>query len=1109
MTANLASLGVNEEYRSVAKFFRWSIVGVKGYLPLLDGSSGISSTSIGSEAATNNGTTGEPVGSRHLLVHLPSSSSSLSPSTSSGYRSLAQSTAPTPSPPPPPPAMASRVIEGEGSGQDVLYTAIVCAVLMVAITVVHLLVNMAYRRWVDPELPRALVPPRFEMTFGGAETANEVEDGGARGGAEAGAGTVDLPPMPPPPPHQQQQQQQRTSRLPFRLFDSQSPSPRDDAPGAPPTAAANKPDGGGGSRSSPEADGDAIGGGGVTQGSSSPASRQALPRDSSSRSLRSGSSNVLEGERIMLGFLPPSPSSSQLLSQLRSQLSAQSPLRRAESLRPREARVGSTAGGAASPRRVRTGSTASGAPRVGSMAQLDGDDGAVSMPLPLFPSWGPPASPPNDNDPSMAAADAHPHQVQLPPLNSSNSNSPRAASPSTSSLPPPPPPPPLPLTPPPCPPPLPPLPPPPCPPPPLRESPHLSSDKVAPPPPTARASAAAAKPHTTNSATTAGVNSPERLAAATPGSAQQPSRNWLMRWLPQPAVAPVGTAPLVGSARASWWVPRNRHASAANPAAAAAADAAADATAAGTLYEDDNAAPGHRHAPSSTSAATDAAAAADAAAADAAEAKLDADFFRDDANAKNDDAAGAAPAPPSAAAYRFRAQLPSWLARLLPPPVVQAHFEFMFDDATTTDAGDVLSKREQWYRLIAVPLSWTHKALCAGVLGGFGFLYPSWAQLSLLLVLQLAMLAYLCAAMPYTDWQLMGLELVCHVMHAVMMVVAMALVSDAASPRINYLLIALLIAIIVLVVIYEAWLLWAALRPVVVHWRTRRAARAAALATRDGVTTWAHAVRDLARGSGGGGRVASGGGGGGTLAATGGGVRGGSAAASARVTGSGHEGAAEGAAQQQQQQAQPPPAAWGAPPPPPPPERMLSAGGGSGGGSGSGSGSVGSGQAMQAQPRRPRESEAEIEVGRVHLGSVDSGRRQQRRAHDGESARMLSVGSGQARMAQEAQERQAQQQKGKQGQDRRALLLLNTMASGGMSKQQAAGGGAAGAAGAAGGSPATQEQAGGEGGRDPSASLLLPPLPELPLSKQGEGSEEDMSSVPEPWATQRTLRPAL
>ena len=46
------------------------------------------------------------------------------------------------------------------------------------------------------------------------------------------------------------------------------------------------------------------------------------------------------------------------------------------------------------------------------------------------------------------------------------------------------------------------------------------------------------------------------------------------------------------------------------------------------------------------------------------------------------------------------------------------------------------AERSQWYRIIATALNFTHKTMCAAVLGGFGLQLLSWAQLAALLCLQ-------------------------------------------------------------------------------------------------------------------------------------------------------------------------------------------------------------------------------------------------------------------------------------------------------------------------------------------------------------------------------------
>eukprot|EP00798_Chlamydomonas_sp_ICE-L_P026789 gene26789-4377_t len=118
-------------------------------------------------------------------------------------------------------------------------------------------------------------------------------------------------------------------------------------------------------------------------------------------------------------------------------------------------------------------------------------------------------------------------------------------------------------------------------------------------------------------------------------------------------------------------------------------------------------------------------------------------------------------------------RVPAWMRRGAPSPNLLARFEFIFEDEVAEGTYD--RNREQWWRLIAFPLNFTHKILCAACVGSTATQLDNLGQLVGICLLQIFMLVYVCAARPYWEWQLQWLEMYAHAAHTCISTTALSL----------------------------------------------------------------------------------------------------------------------------------------------------------------------------------------------------------------------------------------------------------------------------------------------------------------------------------------------
>lgn len=190
MSANLASPGVTDIYRQVARYFRWSVLGVKGSLPqAFDDSlsapatpNSFNTTTLrDAPTGTNQAEASSPSPPQLSPAFAVSPSSSLRDNLEHMYTIYIGQDAPwlpwagqAPQPgtlkrnlqqqqQPQEQGSSSQAKWPASSPQDLLYTAAIAAILMAAVIVLHACANWAYRRWVDPVLHPYMQFPRLEV----------------------------------------------------------------------------------------------------------------------------------------------------------------------------------------------------------------------------------------------------------------------------------------------------------------------------------------------------------------------------------------------------------------------------------------------------------------------------------------------------------------------------------------------------------------------------------------------------------------------------------------------------------------------------------------------------------------------------------------------------------------------------------------------------------------------------------------------------------------------------------------------------------------------------------------------------------------------------------
>eukprot|EP00798_Chlamydomonas_sp_ICE-L_P026037 gene26037-11732_t len=98
-----------------------------------------------------------------------------------------------------------------------------------------------------------------------------------------------------------------------------------------------------------------------------------------------------------------------------------------------------------------------------------------------------------------------------------------------------------------------------------------------------------------------------------------------------------------------------------------------------------------------------------------------------------------------------------------PSTAMRNRFLFVFEDvAEDKEEEEEGEGHTPWWRLIAPPLSTTHKLASAAILGSCSTCMHNVGQVATLFTLQMLMLLYLCIAKPYFKWYLQMMETVLH-----------------------------------------------------------------------------------------------------------------------------------------------------------------------------------------------------------------------------------------------------------------------------------------------------------------------------------------------------------
>ncbi|MEW5302313.1 MAG: hypothetical protein WDW36_005113 [Sanguina aurantia] len=164
MSSQLASPGIGDSYRMIAKYFRWTMLGVRGSVPVLDGLFSNSAKNVSAVTAAQNS---DPGFWPSVTVASPPPPSTSSNTTSSSRRRASSSSGSSGN-------SSSAILQGSGlvlvvTTQELLYTLAIAGLLMVALTLLRSALAFLYLRYVDPSLlAQFLEFPRLEAMAAGA-----------------------------------------------------------------------------------------------------------------------------------------------------------------------------------------------------------------------------------------------------------------------------------------------------------------------------------------------------------------------------------------------------------------------------------------------------------------------------------------------------------------------------------------------------------------------------------------------------------------------------------------------------------------------------------------------------------------------------------------------------------------------------------------------------------------------------------------------------------------------------------------------------------------------------------------------------------------------------
>ncbi|GAX84406.1 hypothetical protein CEUSTIGMA_g11828.t1 [Chlamydomonas eustigma] len=140
MTANIASLGVSNTYRAVARAFRWTLLVVGGSLNMLESALG------GSRASAPLSLPPPPINFHSSRRYMQATDSAM---------------------PPPPPVFSNPISSADSSMPiNLIFTLIMTTLIVMAVLLAHILANFMYKRLASPkQFPAALRLPDFEFSF--------------------------------------------------------------------------------------------------------------------------------------------------------------------------------------------------------------------------------------------------------------------------------------------------------------------------------------------------------------------------------------------------------------------------------------------------------------------------------------------------------------------------------------------------------------------------------------------------------------------------------------------------------------------------------------------------------------------------------------------------------------------------------------------------------------------------------------------------------------------------------------------------------------------------------------------------------------------------------